>query len=75
MLHCFTVAVDSDGSPVSVSWSGDSRRNIIVWMDHRAVEQAERINCYNSPVLEYCGGSLSPEMQPPKVRIGVFHTM
>ncbi|KAL5549070.1 hypothetical protein UlMin_004301 [Ulmus minor] len=64
---CSLVAVDSDGSPVSVSWSGDSRRNIIVWMDHRAVEQAERINSFHSPVLEYCGGALSPEMQPPKL--------
>ncbi|KAF7838058.1 FGGY carbohydrate kinase domain-containing protein isoform X1 [Senna tora] len=63
---CSLVAVDADGSPVSVSWSGDSRRNVIVWMDHRAVEQAERINSCNSPVLQYCGGALSPEMQPPK---------
>ncbi|RWW39490.1 hypothetical protein BHE74_00055185 [Ensete ventricosum] len=61
------VAVDSDGSPVSVSWTGDARRNIIVWMDHRAVNQAERINANNSPVLQYCGGSLSPEMQAPKI--------
>ena len=59
--------MDADGSPVTVSWSGDSRRNIIVWMDHRAVQQAERINSCNSPVLQYCGGGLSPEMQPPKV--------
>lgn len=68
-LFLHAVAVDSDGSPVTVSWSGDSRRNIIVWMDHRAVEQTERINLYKSPVLQYCGGSLSPEMQPPKVQI------
>ncbi|XP_047308397.1 FGGY carbohydrate kinase domain-containing protein [Impatiens glandulifera] len=64
---CSLVAIDSDGSPVSVSWSGDSRRNIIVWMDHRAVQQAERINSCNSTVLQYCGGALSPEMQPPKL--------
>lgn len=63
----FTVAVDSDGSPVSVSLSGDARRNIIVWMDHRAVSQAEQINACKSTVLQYCGGSLSPEMQAPKV--------
>jgi hypothetical protein len=62
-----TVAVDADGSPVTVSWSGDSRRNVIVWMDHRAVKQAEKINSSNSPVLQYCGGALSPEMEPPKV--------
>ena len=59
--------MDADSSPVSVSRSGDSRRNVIVWMDHRAVEQAERINSSNSPVLQYCGGALSPEQEPPKV--------
>nr|GMD77846.1 FGGY carbohydrate kinase domain-containing protein [Ipomoea batatas] len=64
---CSLVAVDSDGEPVTVSWSGDARRNIIVWMDHRAVKQAERINSSNSPVLQYCGGAVSPEMQPPKL--------
>ncbi|CAH2042841.1 unnamed protein product [Thlaspi arvense] len=53
---CSLVAVDSEGSPVSVSWSGDSRRNVIVWMDHRAVNQAEKINSCNSTVLQYCGG-------------------
>ncbi|KAJ8750747.1 hypothetical protein K2173_015928 [Erythroxylum novogranatense] len=64
---CSLVAVDADGAPVTVSWSGDSRRNIIVWMDHRALKQAEKINSSNSPVLQYCGGALSPEMQPPKL--------
>lgn len=64
---CSLVAVDADGSPVSVSWTGDARRNIIVWMDHRAVDQAERINARNSPVLQYCGGGVSPEMQAPKL--------
>ncbi|XP_057966755.1 uncharacterized protein LOC131156980 isoform X2 [Malania oleifera] len=64
---CSLVAVDADGSPVTVSWSGDTRRNVIVWMDHRAVQQAERINSSNSPVLQYFGGSISPEMQPPKL--------
>ncbi|XP_063935374.1 uncharacterized protein LOC108227384 isoform X2 [Daucus carota subsp. sativus] len=64
---CSLVAVDSDGEPVTVSWSGDARRNVIVWMDHRAVNQAERINSSNSPVLQYSGGAVSPEMQPPKL--------
>ncbi|XVE71790.1 hypothetical protein DITRI_Ditri10aG0180100 [Diplodiscus trichospermus] len=36
-------------------------------MDHRAVKQAEKINSCNSPVLQYCGGAVSPEMQPPKL--------
>lgn len=64
---CSLVAVDADGSPVTVSWSGDSRRNVIVWMDHRAVAQAERINFHKSTVLQYSGGAIFPEMQPPKL--------
>lgn len=56
---CSLVAVDADGSPVTVSWSGDSRRNVIVWMDHRAVKQAEKINSSNSPVLQYWWSSFS----------------
>ncbi|KAL8488827.1 hypothetical protein ACS0TY_024474 [Phlomoides rotata] len=64
---CSLVAVDYDGEPVTVSWSSDARRNVIVWMDHRAVNQAERINSSKSPVLEYCGGAVFPEQQPPKL--------
>ncbi|BBN17200.1 D-ribulokinase [Marchantia polymorpha subsp. ruderalis] len=64
---CSLVAIGADDSPVSVSWSGDARRNVIVWMDHRAIDQAERINATKSPVLQHVGGALSPEMQPPKL--------
>ncbi|OMO51492.1 hypothetical protein CCACVL1_29769 [Corchorus capsularis] len=49
VASCSLVAVDANGSPVTVSWSGVSRRNIIVWMDHRAVKQAKKINSCNSP--------------------------
>lgn len=64
---CSLVAIDSGGSPVSVSWSGDAQRNVIVWMDHRATDQAERINTSGSPVLQFVGGGVSPEMQSPKM--------
>lgn len=69
------VAVGSDGSPVCVSWSGDAQRNVIVWMDHRATDQAERINASRSPVLQFVGGGISPEMEAPKVPFwsGVSH--
>ena len=65
------VAIGTDDSPVSVSKTGDARRNVIVWMDHRAEEQAERINASKSPVLQFAGGSLSPEHQAPKVNLCV----
>ncbi|KAG0553545.1 hypothetical protein M758_12G019800 [Ceratodon purpureus] len=64
---CSLVAIGTDESPVSVSKTGDARRNVIVWMDHRAEEQAERINASKSPVLQFAGGSLSPEHQAPKL--------
>jgi D-ribulokinase len=37
---CSLVALDRGGEPVTVSMSGDNRRNVIVWMDHRAVAEA-----------------------------------
>src|ERR1700746_1113499 len=36
---CSLVALDRGGNPQSVSLSGDPRRNVIVWMDHRAIPQ------------------------------------
>ncbi|KAM7273330.1 hypothetical protein ACFE04_027994 [Oxalis oulophora] len=44
ICHAVCEAVKSAYSLANISWSGDSRRNVIVWMDHRAVKQAEKIN-------------------------------
>ncbi len=64
---CSLVALDGEGSPVSVSPTGAERQNVIVWMDHRATEQALRINALGHEVLRYVGGVISPEMQTPKL--------
>ncbi|MEO1950891.1 FGGY-family carbohydrate kinase [Thioclava sp.] len=42
-------------------------RDVIVWMDHRARDQAARINAGDHDVLRYVGGRISPEMQTPKL--------
>ncbi|GAB1288643.1 FGGY carbohydrate kinase domain-containing protein [Apodemus speciosus] len=47
--------------------SGDSSRNIIMWLDHRAVSQVHRINETKHSVLQYVGGVMSVEMQAPKL--------
>jgi FGGY-family pentulose kinase len=64
---CSLVLLDAHDEPVSASPTGDSMWNVIVWMDHRAITQAERINAQNHPVLRYVGGRISPEMQTPKL--------
>jgi D-ribulokinase len=63
---CSLVVLGADWAPLPVS-SNDPQRNIIVWMDHRAVDQAERINATGHPVLAYVGGVISPEMETPKL--------
>jgi len=64
---CSLVALDARDRPVSVSPTGRSRQNVIVWMDHRAIEQAERINRTGHEVLRYVGNVISPEMEMPKI--------
>lgn len=64
---CSLVVLGAGGQPLPVGPSEDAARNIIVWMDHRAVGQAERINAEGHPVLAYVGGRISPEMETPKL--------
>ncbi|VEI21711.1 Ribulokinase [Serratia plymuthica] len=64
---CSLVVLDKEGRPLTVSPSGRTEQNIVVWMDHRAIVQAERINATKHRVLDFVGGIISPEMQTPKM--------
>jgi D-ribulokinase len=64
---CSLVVLGSGGAPLPVGRHGDPERNVIVWMDHRAIDQARRINATQHPVLKYVGGVISPEMETPKL--------
>lgn len=64
---CSLVAVDKKLKPLCVNKTGDPEQNIILWMDHRAVKEAEFINSLSHRVLDYVGGKISPEMEPPKL--------
>jgi D-ribulokinase len=64
---CSLVVLDAAADPLTVSTSGDELRNVIVWMDHRATAEARLVNDTHDDVLRYVGGSISPEMEIPKL--------
>ncbi|KAI9310232.1 hypothetical protein BX666DRAFT_2010132 [Dichotomocladium elegans] len=66
---CSLVVLDKSGNPASVdedSHFEDNDLNLILWADHRAVDQARRINETQHEVLRYVGRTISPEMEIPK---------
>ncbi len=64
---CSLVVLGEGGKPLPVGPSEQAERDIIVWMDHRALDQAERINARGHAVLDFVGGRISPEMETPKL--------
>ncbi|HYW35526.1 MAG TPA: FGGY-family carbohydrate kinase [Balneolaceae bacterium] len=64
---CSLVVLDENDQSLSVSPTDRDERNIIVWMDHRAKNQAKQINKIDHEVLKYVGNRISPEMQIPKL--------
>ena len=65
---CSLVVLDRENRALTVSEGGDNARNVLVWMDHRALTETETINAGGYDVLRYVGGRLSPEMEIPKLR-------
>jgi ribulose kinase len=64
---CSLAVTDLEGEPVVVT-KGDQLgqhgdRNIVLWADHRAEEEAELINKSGSVVLDFVGGTMSVSLQ------------
>jgi FGGY-family pentulose kinase len=69
---CSLVVLDGDGAPLSVDPDGAPGQDVILWMDHRAMDEAAQINATTIDggtydVLRYVGGTISPEMETPKL--------
>ena len=64
---CSLVVRDGQGAPLSVSTTGENRWDTIVWLDHRALAEAEECTATGHKVLDYIGGVMSPEMETPKL--------
>ena len=64
---CSIVVRGTDGGQVSVSVTGEKRWDTIVWLDHRALDEADECTATGHRVLDYLGGVMSPEMASPKL--------
>ncbi len=64
---CSLVVRDREGGQLSVSRSGAARWDTIVWLDHRALAEAEECTAAAHRVLDFVGGVMSPEMETPKL--------
>jgi len=64
---CSLVALDEADRPASVSTTGEDRWNVVVWLDHRAIAEAQICTASGHRVLDSLGGVMSPEMEIPKL--------
>lgn len=64
-LAVFTHDTDEPMSVTAPNYDND--RNIVLWLDHRPVEETKKINATKHNLLRYVGGTMSIEMEIPKV--------
>lgn len=65
---CSLVVCDAQDGPVSIDPAGAPAQDVMLWMDHRALTDAEAINAIGGAPLAHVGGTISPEMELPKLR-------
>lgn len=63
---CSLALADKDFQPLSIA-EDNNVRDVIVWMDQRAVAEAKACCETGAEPLDYVGGTMSPEMQMPKL--------
>jgi FGGY-family pentulose kinase len=64
---CSLVVRDGKGGPLPVSPDAEPERDIIMWMDHRAVAEAASLSATQGEPVRYLGGTVSPEHELPKL--------
>jgi FGGY-family pentulose kinase len=64
---CSLVVRDRKGGQLGVSRTGENRWDTIVWLDHRALAEADECTATGHAVLNYIGQVMSPEMETPKL--------
>ncbi len=63
---CSLVVRDTNGAPLPVG-TGSANWDTIVWLDHRALDEAAECTATGHDVLDSIGGVMSPEMEVPKL--------
>ena len=64
---CSLVVRGRSGEQLPVSPNGRDRWDTIVWLDHRALAEADECTASRHRVLDFVGGVMSPEMETPKL--------
>ncbi|QRM56478.1 FGGY-family carbohydrate kinase [Sinorhizobium sp. BG8] len=64
---CSLVVRDGNGDPLSVSDGAEPHWDTIVWLDHRALAEADFCTATRHSVLDHSGKVMSPEMEMPKL--------
>lgn len=64
---CSLVVRDAGGRPLPVTQGGEAGWDTIAWLDHRAVDEAQELSRLGGKAVRHSGGTISPEMQLPKL--------
>ncbi|TNB49759.1 ribulokinase [Martelella lutilitoris] len=64
---CSLVLVGNNGAALPLFEDEEGVFDTLAWFDHRAEAEAEELSATDDPAVRHSGGSISPEMQVPKL--------